>query len=114
MDEWEKSIFPRHLEILKPYTNNMKNEKAVVRTQMCIRDRISANSYKPANGYALKNTESIVWSFHHTALLIIALLIIFVLRKQMNLNFYFQLGDKKKGIKYLSIFTATIALIRCV
>jgi membrane protease YdiL (CAAX protease family) len=32
----------------------------------------------------------------------------------MNLNFYFQLGDKKKGIKYLSIFTATIALISVV
>ncbi len=32
MDEWEKSILPRHREILRPYTKNMSNEKAVVRT----------------------------------------------------------------------------------
>lgn len=32
MDEWEKGILPRHLEILKPYTKNMNNEKAIVRT----------------------------------------------------------------------------------
>lgn len=32
MDEWEKGILPRHREILKPYTKNMNNEKAIVRT----------------------------------------------------------------------------------
>jgi AcrR family transcriptional regulator len=32
MDEWEKGILPRHLKILKPYTKNMNNEKAIVRT----------------------------------------------------------------------------------
>ena len=32
----------------------------------------------------------------HTIVLIIALLIILVLSKLMNLNFYFQLGDKKR------------------
>lgn len=32
MDQWEKSIFPRHHEILKPYTKNIDNEEAVVRT----------------------------------------------------------------------------------
>jgi len=30
MDEWENSILPRHREILKPYTKNVDNEKAVV------------------------------------------------------------------------------------
>ncbi|MGI6717090.1 MAG: TetR/AcrR family transcriptional regulator [Eubacteriales bacterium] len=32
MDEWEKGILPRHREILKPYTKNINNEKAIVRT----------------------------------------------------------------------------------
>ena len=52
MDEWEKSIFPRHLEILKPYTNNMKNEKAVVRTlvhllETMIENIVVKNRYLP-------------------------------------------------------------------
>jgi len=32
MDEWEKSILPRHCKILKPYMKNVNNEKVVVRT----------------------------------------------------------------------------------
>jgi len=32
MDEWEKSILPRHHQILKPYIKNAENETAVVRT----------------------------------------------------------------------------------
>ncbi len=32
MDEWEKSILPRHRQILKPYMKNIDNEIAVVRT----------------------------------------------------------------------------------
>jgi membrane protease YdiL (CAAX protease family) len=48
---------------------------------------------------------------HQAALLIIALFIVLVLGKRMNLNFYFQLGDKKKGFKYLTIFTAVFVVI---
>lgn len=32
MDEWEKTILPRHHQILKPYMKNIENEIAVVRT----------------------------------------------------------------------------------
>jgi len=32
MDEWEKTILPRHHQILKPYLKNIDNEAAVVRT----------------------------------------------------------------------------------
>lgn len=50
-------------------------------------------------------------SIHHVVELVIALALISVLGKLLDLDFYFQLGDRKKGIKYLSIFTATLALI---
>jgi AcrR family transcriptional regulator len=32
MDEWEKTILPRHYQILKPYLKNADNEIAIVRT----------------------------------------------------------------------------------
>jgi len=50
-------------------------------------------------------------SIHHAVQLIIAMLIILLLSKVLKLNFYFQLGDKKKGLKYLIIFTAIFAVI---
>jgi len=50
-------------------------------------------------------------SIHHAVQLLIAMSIILALRKLLYLDFYFQLGDKKKGIKYLTIFTAAFAVI---
>lgn len=50
-------------------------------------------------------------SIHHAVQLLIAMIIILVLSKLLNLDFYFQIGDKKKGIKSLSIFTAAFAVI---
>jgi AcrR family transcriptional regulator len=52
MDEWEKSIIPRHREILKPYTKNMNNEKAIVRTlvdllETMIENIVVKNRYLP-------------------------------------------------------------------
>jgi AcrR family transcriptional regulator len=52
LDEWEKSILPRHREILRPYTKNMKNEEAVVRTlvhllETMIENIIVKNRYLP-------------------------------------------------------------------
>jgi AcrR family transcriptional regulator len=52
MDEWEKGILPRHREILKPYTKNMNNEKAVVRTlvhllETMIENIVVKNRYLP-------------------------------------------------------------------
>ena len=34
MDEWEKTILPRHCQILRPYLKNTNNDIAVVRTLM--------------------------------------------------------------------------------
>lgn len=50
-------------------------------------------------------------SIHHAVELLIALLIIFVLSRLLDLDFYFQPGDKKKGLKSLAIFTAVFAVI---
>ena len=50
-------------------------------------------------------------SIHHAVQLFIALSIILVLSKLLNLDFYFQIGDKKKGIKYLTVFTAAFIVI---
>jgi len=52
MDEWEKSILPRHLELLRPYTKNMNNEKAIVRTlvhlvETLIENIVVKNRYLP-------------------------------------------------------------------
>jgi membrane protease YdiL (CAAX protease family) len=50
-------------------------------------------------------------SIQQMAILIIALIIILILSKLLNLNFYFQLGDTKRGIKYVTIFTAVFVVI---
>lgn len=50
-------------------------------------------------------------SIHHAVQLIIGMSIILVLSKLLNLNFYFQLGDKKKGLRYLVLFTAVSIVI---
>lgn len=52
MDEWEKSILPRHREILKPYIENKDNEKAIVRTlvhllETLIENIVVKNRYLP-------------------------------------------------------------------
>jgi membrane protease YdiL (CAAX protease family) len=50
-------------------------------------------------------------SIHHAFELIIALLIILLLSKLLNLDFYFQLGDKKTGIKSVILFTIAFTVI---
>lgn len=50
-------------------------------------------------------------SIHHAVELLIALTIILMLSKLLNLDFNFQLGDMKKGIKYLTVFTAVFSVI---
>ncbi|MFA7672909.1 MAG: TetR/AcrR family transcriptional regulator [Clostridia bacterium] len=52
MDAWEKSILPRHREILKPYIKNVDNEEAVVRTlvhllETMIENIVVRNRYLP-------------------------------------------------------------------
>jgi len=52
MDEWEKSIIPRHRQILKPYIKSVDNEAAVVRTlvhllETMIENIVVKNRYLP-------------------------------------------------------------------
>ncbi|HBL51077.1 MAG TPA: hypothetical protein DDZ65_12620 [Firmicutes bacterium] len=53
-------------------------------------------------------------SIHHICQMIIALIVILVLSKLLKTNFCFQLGDVKKGMKYLALFTAAFAIISLV
>ena len=53
-------------------------------------------------------------SIHHAVQLILSIVIILVLSKLLHLNFYFQLGDKKKGTKYFTLFTAAFVVISVV
>lgn len=50
-------------------------------------------------------------SIHHVIQMVIALIIIAALSKLLKLDFYFKLGDVRKGTKYLAIFTAVFAII---
>ena len=50
-------------------------------------------------------------SIHHIGQMIIALIVILVLGKLLKTNFYFQLGDVNKGMKYLALFTSVFAII---
>ena len=50
-------------------------------------------------------------SIHHAVQLLIAMALMLVLSKLLSLDFYFKLGDKNKGTKYLITFTAAFAVI---
>ncbi|MDD3653766.1 MAG: CPBP family intramembrane metalloprotease [Desulfotomaculaceae bacterium] len=50
-------------------------------------------------------------SVHHIVQMLIALAVIKVLSKHIKADFGFRLGDSKKGLRYLLIFTAVIAVI---
>lgn len=50
-------------------------------------------------------------SIHHAVQMIIAIAIIFTLSKLKKIDFYFQLGDFRKGVKYVSMFTIAFAVI---
>jgi membrane protease YdiL (CAAX protease family) len=50
-------------------------------------------------------------SIHHVVQMFIALLIIAALGKWLKLDFCFKIGDAKKGIRYLAVFTAVFAVL---
>ncbi len=50
-------------------------------------------------------------SIHHAVQLVIAMSLVLVLGKLLNLEFYFQLGDTKKGIRYVAVFTGVFAMV---
>ena len=43
MDEWEKTILPRHYQILKPYLRNRDNDIAIVRTLVHLLETLIEN-----------------------------------------------------------------------
>lgn len=43
MDEWEKTVIPRHYEILKPHLNNVKNSETIVRTLVHLLETLIQN-----------------------------------------------------------------------
>jgi len=52
MDEWEKSILPRHYQLLQPFLKNEKNDTAIVRTlvhllETMIENIVVKNRYLP-------------------------------------------------------------------
>lgn len=50
-------------------------------------------------------------SIHHAIQMIIAIMAIVILSKQLKIDFYFKLGDKSKGMKYLALYSATFVVI---
>ena len=50
-------------------------------------------------------------SVHHIVLILIGLAAILVLRRPLNDRFGFQVGDKKKGMRYVVIFTAVLTVV---
>jgi len=50
-------------------------------------------------------------SIHHAVQMLIAIIIAIILSKWLKIDFYFKLGDIRKGMKYLAIFTVTFVVI---
>jgi membrane protease YdiL (CAAX protease family) len=50
-------------------------------------------------------------SIHHFVQLMIALLVIVSLSKLLKINFHFQIGDAKRGLKFLAIFAGAYLVI---
>jgi len=53
-------------------------------------------------------------SVHHFVQMIIALAVIAVFSKLLNVDFNFSLGNRKTGIKYLEVFTVVFILVACI
>lgn len=49
-------------------------------------------------------------SIHHIVQMFIALIIIVAMKKILKCDFGFKLGDKKKGVKYIKVFTIVITV----
>lgn len=50
-------------------------------------------------------------SVHHMIMLLIGLAVVAILSKLLKDNFGFQLGDRKKGIRYFILFTAVLTIV---
>lgn len=67
-------------------------------------DWISFQSFDPYNAFAGV-------SIHHAAQMLLALAVIAYLSKQFNLKFWFQLGDSKKGVRFVVLYTAAFSVL---
>lgn len=69
-----------------------------------VADLISYKEFDPYDAYA--------WiSVHHIIEMLIALAIIAVLGKLLKIDFGFELGDTRKGTKYLVVYTAAFTVV---
>jgi len=50
-------------------------------------------------------------SIHHATQMLIGIIAIMILSKLLKIDFYFRLGDISKGMKYLTLFTASFVII---
>lgn len=50
-------------------------------------------------------------SVHHAVQMVIALILIVMLSKLIKIDFYFALGDKRKGLRYVAVFSAAFLVI---
>lgn len=50
-------------------------------------------------------------SIHHAVQMIIAIIAVIVLSRLLKLDFYFKLGDTRKGIKYVALYTGAFIVI---
>ncbi len=59
--------------------------------------------------------KAFAWvSVHHIAEMLIALAVIMILSKLLKVDFGFGLGDRKKGIKYVVVYTTIFAVVTLV
>jgi len=69
-----------------------------------IADLFSYEKFDPDNVFAWQ-------SVHHMVILIVGLAAVAVLSRPLKSNFGFQLGDRKKGMRYFILFTAALMAI---
>jgi membrane protease YdiL (CAAX protease family) len=74
------------------------------KAENAIADLFSYNQFDPDHVFAWQ-------SVHHLVMLLIGLTLVAVLSRLLKDNFGFQLGDRKKGIRYFIIFTAVLTII---
>ena len=74
------------------------------KAENAVADLFSYGQFDPDHVFAWQ-------SVHHLVMLLIGLTLVAVLSRLLKDNFGFQLGDRKKGIRYFIIFTAVLTII---
>lgn len=79
-------------------------QQASLRAGSLILDMFSYGRIDPDNAFA-------GLFVHHTVILIIALVLILILGRLLKADFCLGFGDSKKGVRYVAIYTAVLAVI---